>query len=466
MKTVAESAISVRIRFGTRQLIHRSIATCITTGFDDMAVRQLFILGTRGIPARHGGFETFAERLALYLTQRGWEVTVYCQSDAAEGAINEDIGEDTWQGVRRIIVPVTRAGAVGTMEFDWKSIRDVAGRDPGLVLTLGYNTAVFCTYLRWRGITNIINMDGLEWRREKWKLHERLWLWLNERVGCWAGNHLIADHPAIAEHLATRVKRRKITTIPYGADPIESMSAVPLRAFDLEDVRYGLVIARPEPENSVLEIVTAFSRRPRGARLVVLGKYDATHPYQRAVLDAASDEVMFPGAIYDQHVVRALRYHANFYLHGHRVGGTNPSLVEALGAGCAVIAHDNVFNRWVAGPDARFFATEADCDMHISALIGDPATASAMGLASAQRFRSAFRWDSVLAQYEALLDRHARPDRQHVAFVPRVSPVTAAAAVAVAAQPAAALDARVRAERSKADRAVALNAEHAGTQVE
>jgi glycosyltransferase involved in cell wall biosynthesis len=440
-------------------------------GTGHMAVRQLFILGTRGIPARHGGFETFAERLALYLTQRGWEVTVYCQSDTAQGASNEDVSEDTWQGVRRIIVPVTRAGAVGTMEFDWKSIRDVAGRDPALVLTLGYNTAVFCTYLRWRGITNIINMDGLEWRREKWKLHERLWLWLNERAGCWAGNHLIADHPAIAAHLATRVKRRKITTIPYGADPIESMSAVPLRAFDLEDVAYGLVIARPEPENSVLEIVTAFSRRPRGARLVVLGKYDPAHPYQRAVLDAASDEVMFPGAIYDQNVVRALRYHAHFYLHGHRVGGTNPSLVEALGAGCAVIAHDNVFNRWVAGPDARFFATEADCDMHISALIGDPATARAMGLASAQRFRSAFRWDSVLAQYEALLDRHARVDRQHVAVMPRAPAATSAgsgsgSATAAAAQSAAVLDARIRTERSKADRVAVLNAEHASTQVE
>jgi glycosyltransferase involved in cell wall biosynthesis len=121
--------------------------------------------------------------------------------------------------------------------------------------------------------------------------------------------------------------------------------------------------------------------------------------------------VFFPGAIYDQQVVRSLRYHANFYVHGHRVGGTNPSLVEAMGAGSAVIAHDNVFNRWVAGPEARFFATEADCDMHISALIGDPATATAMGIASAQRFRSTFRWDNVLAQYEALLDRHGRPTR-------------------------------------------------------
>jgi glycosyltransferase involved in cell wall biosynthesis len=393
--------------------VQRIIGARITTGSNDMPVRQLFILGTRGIPARHGGFETFAERLALYLTQRDWKVTVYCQGEAGQTETIEDI----WRGINRIIVPVTREGAMGTMEFDWKSVRDTTERKPELVLTLGYNTAVFCTYLRWHGITNLINMDGLEWRREKWKFHERVWLWLNERVGCWTGNHLIADHPAIAAHLATRVNRRKITTIPYGADPVGAASLAPLKEHGLEDTFYGLVIARPEPENSVLEIVTAFSRRPRQAKLVVLGKYDPeVHSYHRDVLEAASDEVMFPGAIYDQSAVRSLRRHAHFYLHGHRVGGTNPSLVEALGAGSAVIAHDNVFNRWVAGPDARFFATEADCDMHISALLGDPATARAMGEASTHRFESSFRWDSVLAQYEALLYRHIGSGKQSVAF--------------------------------------------------
>ncbi|AXF06337.1 DUF1972 domain-containing protein [Paraburkholderia hospita] len=368
-----------------------------------MSVKQISILGTRGIPASHGGFETFAERLALYLVQRDWQVTVYCQGEIGQ----TETVENTWRGVHRVIIPVSRAGALGTMEFDWKSVRDAVQRRPTLALTLGYNTAVFCTWLRRQGITNLINMDGLEWRREKWKFHERVWLWLNERIGCWTGNHLIADHPAIATHLATRVKRAKITTIPYGADAIGEANRAPLKMLGLHDTPYGLVVARPEPENSVSEIVTAFSRRVRHAKLVVLGKYDAqTHHYHREVLGAASEEVLFPGAIYDQTVLRALRRHAHFYAHGHRVGGTNPSLVEALGAGNAVIAHDNVFNRWVAGPEARFFATEADCDMHISALLGDPATARAMSLASAQRFESAFRWDSVLAQYEALLDRH------------------------------------------------------------
>jgi glycosyltransferase involved in cell wall biosynthesis len=368
-----------------------------------MQEKHLFIMGTRGIPAQHGGFETFAERLALFLTKRGWKVTVYCQ--APVGATQ--LAEDSWCGIKRILVPVTRKGAMGTVEFDWKSVRIAATRESALVLTLGYNTAVFCTYLRWRGIRNLINMDGLEWRRSKWRWHERAWLYMNERIGCWTGNHLIADHPSIAAHLGTRVSHRKITMIPYGAERIDEFSGEIPRELGLSRTTYSLLIARPEPENSILEIVTAFSRRHRGVKLVVLGKYDpVNNPYHREVIDAASNEVLFVGAIYDQNAVKALRRHALFYIHGHQVGGTNPSLVEALGASSAVIAHDNEFNRWVAGPDARFFSTESDCDLHISALLADSATVRAMREASGRRFDSAFRWDSVLAQYEALLERN------------------------------------------------------------
>ncbi|WP_284507173.1 DUF1972 domain-containing protein [Caballeronia sp. ATUFL_M2_KS44] len=398
-----------------------------------MSEKQLSIMGTRGIPAQHGGFETFAERLALYLTKRGWIVTVYCQGQVG----GTQVVEDTWCGVKRIFVPVKRDGAFGTVEFDWKAVQIAAKRETPLVLTLGYNTAVFCTYLRAHGVKNLINMDGLEWRRTKWRWYERTWLYMNERIGCWTGNHLIADHPSIAMHLATRVKNRKITMIPYGADRIEGSGCTVPRELGLGQVRYALVIARPEPENSIAEIVTAFSRRPRGAKLVVLGKYDpAGNAYHREVMDAAGPEVLFPGAIYDQHTVKALRYHALFYLHGHQVGGTNPSLVESLGASSAVIAHDNQFNRWVAGPDARFFANESECDLHISALLADPPTVRAMREASGRRFDSAFRWDSVLAQYEALLERNLADEKKPNVFP--VPPAVEPAPLGMLLKPAAA----------------------------
>lgn len=359
----------------------------------------LAILGTRGIPARHGGFETFAERLSLYLVERGWDVEVYCQSD---GEADEPAD---YLGVRLRHVRTRIPGALGTLVFDWHALRQACTSPPRLLLTLGYNTGSFAVYSRLRRRVGVINMDGIEWRRSKWPAPARAWFWANEWMACHLHDHLIADHPAIADHLATRVARRHITTIPYGADRVEHGDALALSHFNLTPRSYALVVARPEPENSILEIVRAFSRRRRGLRLLVLGNVSATGTaYQREVLRAAGPEAMFPGAIYDAEIVAALRFHCAFYVHGHQVGGTNPSLVEALGAGSAVLAHDNPFNRWVAGPDAAYFAGEDGCAQQIDALIGAPTQRlDGMREASRTRHREAFTWPAVLARYEELL---------------------------------------------------------------
>ncbi len=362
-----------------------------------MTTKSIRILGTRGVPAAHGGFETFAEHLAPYLVERGWQVTVYCQEDGV-GAVFED----AWRGVRRVRMPVATGGAAGTIVFDWKSTLHAAG-EKGLVLTLGYNTAVFCALYRLRGLKNVINMDGVEWRRQKWGKLARTWFWLNDWAGCWLGNHLVADHPEIKKHLATRVSQDKITMIPYGSDRVDSADAGAIAAYGLEPGAYAILIARAEPENSILEVVRAWSSEPRGCKLVVLGKYDPGHAYQRAVKEAASGEVVFPGAIYDKGVVQALRFHARFYVHGHQVGGTNPSLVEALGAGNAVLAHDNPFNRWVAGEAGVYFDGEKECARQIESLLRDAARLPQLQTASRARHAAAFTWDKVLGDYEKLL---------------------------------------------------------------
>ncbi len=359
---------------------------------------NLVVLGIRGIPAKHGGFETFAEKLSLYLTKQGWSVTVYCQEDGVG-----DITESTWQGVRRVHIPVSRAGAAGTVIFDWRSILH-ARKEKGLFLTLGYNTALFNLVQRLQGQTNIINMDGIEWHRDKWGTIAKTWFWLNERAGCWIGNHLVADHPKIKEHLATRVKDSKITMIPYGGDEVTEADTKLLIPYGLVAGNFSVIIARPEPENSFLEMVRAFSRIRRNHVLVVLGNFTPdSNTFHREVMDAASDEVIFPGAIYETAVVQALRYYSRFYLHGHRVGGTNPSLVEAMGAGCAVIAHDNHFNRWVAGPDAAYFSDESACAALFDRLLTDDTAVETMKNASRTRFNERFTWDQVLKEYEELL---------------------------------------------------------------
>jgi glycosyltransferase involved in cell wall biosynthesis len=359
----------------------------------------LRILGIRGVPAAHGGFETFAERLALYLAARGWRVTVYCQQ-AGSGPVTTD----TWQGVQRINIPVAGQGPKGTIVFDWRSTRDAA-RAGEPCLTLGYNTAVFCALLRWAGVHNTINMDGIEWRRDKWGPVAKAWFWLNEHAGSWLGHQLVADHPDIARHLQRNVSAAKITIIPYGADRLAGLPDDTVRACGLQPGGYLTLIARPEPENSVLEIVQAFSRKPRGLQLAVLGDYREENPYHRAVRAAAGPEVLFLGAIYKPKVVHALRLHCLAYVHGHRVGGTNPSLVEALGAGNPVIAHDNVFNRWVAGDSAVYFSGTEGAAVLFDTLPDDTLRLRAMRAAALRRHEAVFTWESVLDAYETLLLR-------------------------------------------------------------
>ncbi len=359
----------------------------------------LRILGIRGIPANHGGFETFAEHLALYLRDKGWRVVVYCQEDGAGETF-----EDQWQGIERVRIPVSQPGAAGTVVFDWKSITH-ASKFNDLCLTLGYNTASFCARLKLRGIPNIINMDGIEWSRAKWGKLAKTWFWMNDWAGCWLGDHLIADHPEIKNHLCSRARADKIETIAYGAAPVTESPSDVLAAYGLEPGRFATAIARPEPENSILEIVSGFSRRPRGMKLAVLGNYDEGNAYHRAVREAAGPEVLFLGAIYDKAIVQALRFHSAFYVHGHQVGGTNPSLVEAMGAGNAVVAHDNKFNRWVVGEGARYFSTAQDLDGLLSQLLAHPETLQAMRAKSTARFQAEFTWDRILDQYEKLLSR-------------------------------------------------------------
>lgn len=362
--------------------------------------KTLRILGTRGVPAAHGGFETFAEHLSLFLVARGWRVIVYCQEDGHGPVI-----EDTWQCVERIRIPIADQGPKGTVLFDWKATLHAA-KHRNLCLTLGYNTAVFCTLLRLKGIPNLINMDGIEWARSKWGTVARAWFWMNERAGCWLGNHLIADHPEIKAHLSTRVSKDKITVIPYGADAVGSAPSEPVLALGLQPGKYFSVIARPEPENSLLEIVRGFSRKPRGHKLAVLGNYSDDNAYHRSVKAAASDEVCFVGAIYDKAVVQALRFHSVAYVHGHQVGGTNPSLVEALGAGNAVLAHENRFNRWVAGGGAEYFCGACGFSDRMDEVLEHPSVLDAIRLHGQARFERLYTWPLVLQQYEDLLTRY------------------------------------------------------------
>lgn len=359
------------------------------------------ILGTHGVPAAYGGFETAAQNVGLFLASRGWRVVVYCQVPGT-GAITED----TWCGLERVIVPVDTPGWRGTSKFDLLSIRH-ASKHRDLCLTFGYNTAIFNVAQRVRGIRNVINMDGIEWSRARWGPARQAILYVNERIACLVGDHLIADHPEIEQYLLTRAPRRKISTITYGADPVRDAPATSVVALGLEPGRYLNLICRPIPENSILELISGFSARRRGYKLAVLGTYTpGTDDYHRAVLAAASDEVVFLGSIYDPDELKALRFHSVAYLHGHTVGGTNPSLVEAMAAGNAIVAHDNAYNRWVAKDGGVYFRTADDVRDLLDDLLASDTRLRELSAASLRRHAEEFTWERVAGQYEDLLRRY------------------------------------------------------------
>jgi glycosyltransferase involved in cell wall biosynthesis len=359
--------------------------------------RNVRILGTHGVPAAYGGFETAAENIALVLRDRGWRVVVYCQ-ELGSGPIRYD----EWNGIERVTISVPREGWLGTSQFDLLSIKHAA-RYRDVCLTLGYNTAIFNVLQRIKRIPNVINMDGIEWSRSRWGLFRQSILWTNERIACWVGNELIADHPEIHDYLLTRAKASKITMITYGAHAITEAPTEPVTDRGLQPGKYLTLICRPIPENNLLELVQGFSRSERGVKLAILGDYDRSDEYHRLVLDAASDEVVFLGAVFDTAAVQSLRLHSLGYLHGHTVGGTNPSLVEAMAVGNPVIAHDNPYNRWVAQDAALYFADTADADAQITELLDNTALRNSLGNASRRRHAEEFTWEHVAGQYESLL---------------------------------------------------------------
>ena len=368
---------------------------------DDDPRPTVRMLGTHGVPAGYGGFETAVEKVGLHLVSLGWRVVVYCQVDG-----RGPITHDEWRGIERVNVPVDLPAWRGTSLFDLKCVRHAA-RYRDLTIVFGYNTAIFNIWQRLKRIPMVINMDGIEWSRSRWGFTRQAILYINERFSALFGNHLIADHPEIEKYLWTRAPKRKVTMIAYGADEVLDADDGPVRALGLEPGGYLTLICRPIPENSILELVEGFSRRPRGIKLALLGNYrPAEDEYHRAVVDAASDEVVFLGAIFDPDVVQPLRFHSAMYLHGHTVGGTNPSLVEALGAGNPVLAHDNAYNRWTAGPDQAYFTTADDVAARLDSALGAQGRLTEMSSAARRRYRAGLTWDQVGEQYRHLLERY------------------------------------------------------------
>ncbi|MEZ5975092.1 MAG: DUF1972 domain-containing protein [Planctomycetota bacterium] len=363
---------------------------------------RLAILGSRGIPARYGGFETFAQEIALRLSEQGVETTVFCEALAGGRPVR-------YGKVRLEYARAPFGGPPARILYDLFCLWRARSRYD-VVYMLGYGSAFLCWIPRLFGTKVWINMDGIEWQRSKWGGFARWWLKSMEGIACRVANRLIFDNGALGHSVAQR--RRNLppqSVLAYGAPVVATPPDVGrLRTMGLEPGRYLLTVGRFEPENHLLEIVRAAAAREGGAPLIVVTSTAERTPWQREVLTHAGRLVRFVGPVYDQEVLRALRYHCLAYLHGHSVGGTNPTLLESMGCGNLILAHDNPFNREVLGEMGRFFADEADLSDKLwdvermgerqRRLIGDGARDRVINL---------YTWDHVAHGYLELLSAFA-----------------------------------------------------------
>lgn len=362
---------------------------------------KLAILGTRGIPARYGGFETFAEKLALGLTALGHDITVYCEA-------NESVAAKDYDGVELRHIASPRLGSLATVLYDLRCLWD-ARRDYDVVYMLGYGAAPFCAIPRLWGTEVWINPDGLEWARAKWNAAAKAYFRLMEWCSLRAADRIIADAEAIAESLAARHGRlRSCTVIPYGCEVVDTVPhSAPLAQWSLVPASYYLVVCRLEPENHVLEVLHAHRQSKSTRELIVVGNHRAQTRYVDQLLAIRDSRIRLIGTVYDQEKLTCLRAHAFAYIHGHSVGGTNPSLLEAMGCGNLIFAHDNPFNREVLGECGMFFRNSNELTRAIHRAELDGGRVEQLRRAVAGRARARYRWPDVIASYAELLERAA-----------------------------------------------------------
>jgi len=315
---------------------------------------KIGILGTRGIPNRYGGFEQCAEYLAAGLVRKGHEVVVY-------NAHNHEYRQPGWNGVQLVHCydPEHKIGTAGQFIYDLNCINDARKRNFDIVLQLGY-TSSSVWHWRWpRRAKNIVNMDGLEWKRSKYSRKVQRFLKLAEGWAAKHGDVLIADSQGIQDYLQETYREPSVF-IPYGAEIFtEPDSRVPER-YNLDPYTYHLLIARMEPENNIETVIRGYLKSGSSMPLVIIGKTEnAFGAYLRNTYGSRPG-IRFEGGIYDAAIINNLRYYSGLYFHGHSVGGTNPSLLEAMACSALIAAHDNVFNKSILGEDAFYFSDHKD----------------------------------------------------------------------------------------------------------
>ena len=350
---------------------------------------KIAVLGSRGIPNRYGGFEEMAAQVAPLWVKAGHEVVVYTASDHPERV--EEV-----EGVRlkHIFNPESTFGLAGQFIYDLLCILDARREGFDIYLQLGYTTSGIWSFL-WPKKKTITNMDGMEHQRAKYKGLLSVFLRWSEGKAAKRSQLLIADNPEIARYLSKYNKPTQ--TIAYGSYVVEvpENTVQILERAGLPTENFHVHIGRVQPDNHVWEILAAAEES--GHTLVAVGDYSTRYGRKLRKTFSAKN-IHFPGTIYDKIVLNALRTQAVFYLHGHSVGGTNPALLEAMGCGAMILAHDNPYNASVLGGLGAMWSNEEDLK---ELLVKRPSAAVRAEQAeiSKARVREYFNWSRIAEQY-------------------------------------------------------------------
>lgn len=355
---------------------------------------KIAIIGTRGIPNHYGGFEQCAEYLALGLVKRGHEVLVY-------NSHNHPYQEYQWNGVdlKHCYDPEYKLGTAGQFIYDLNCILDVRKRKCDVILQLGYTSGSVWGWLLPKKVVVTTNMDGLEWKRTKYSNKVRKFLQWAESLGVKYSDHLISDSIGIQDYLKEKYHADS-TFIAYGATLFTEPVLQTLENYEVSAYQYDMLIARLEPENSIEIILDGVVKAAVERPFLVIGKHETEYGNYLKGKYSGNTQIRFVGGVYNIDVLNSLRYYSNLYFHGHTVGGTNPSLLEAMASNSLICANDNPFNRYILGDDAIYFKDNNEVAEQLNQVKYDAERYQAMLQANSGKITNIYDWELIVDQYE------------------------------------------------------------------
>jgi glycosyltransferase involved in cell wall biosynthesis len=315
---------------------------------------KIAILGTRGVPNYYGGFEQFAEFFSVYLVNQGHEVYCYNSHD-------HPFQEKSFHGVNIIhqYDPEYKFGTFGQFIYDFNCIIDSRKQNFDIILQLGYTSnSIWCFLLPKKSII-ITNMDGLEWKRTKYSKPVQQFLKFAERLAAISSDFLVSDSLGIQKFLKKKYKKDS-TYIAYGAYPFSNPKEEILKEYDVEKENYNMIMARFEPENNLDMVLEGVAMNQDKTPILVVGKHQTKYGNYLKNKFKDHSNIRFMGGIYNLEHLNNLRFYSNLYFHGHSVGGTNPSLLEAMASKALVIAHNNDFNKGILKENSYYFSNSKE----------------------------------------------------------------------------------------------------------